>query len=248
MLVAGKTILGCYDTVYKTVTFAPPEVPVIHGDTLACHGVNNHIWVEGQTFVKYEWNTGDSTQAIDRTMIVPYTFSVHVTDFRGCEAHRPRIVIDTTHYASCNPLTVNITDHGPNADTCGYLWDWGDGTTSKDTAHSQHTYHTPGRYNILCIATTIPGCADTTNLFAYSYDYTKADFRWHSFFGKITQPDMFFENLSAPHEPEFNYYKWEFFHDSTDTSAFDVSNNFEPYYTWPVTDNNNDGRKEQHDG
>ncbi len=250
MLVAGKTILGCYDTIYKTVTFAPPEVPVIHGDTLACRGVNNHIWVEGQTFVKFEWNTGDTTRAIDRTMIVPYTFSVHVTDFRGCEAddsifvrvaHRPRIVIDTTNYVSCNPLTVNIIDHGLNADSCGYFWDWGDGTTSYDTARTQHTYHTPGRYNILCIATTVPGCADTAHLYAYSYGYTKADFRWHSFFGRITESDMFFQNISSPNEPEQNYYKWEFFSDTVDTIPIGISNDFETYFHWPVSDNSDVG-------
>ena len=251
MLIVARTVIGCYDTIYKTITFAPPEVPVLHGDTVLCHGKTNHLWVEGETFVDYRWNTGDSTQAIDRMMIIHYTFHVHTTDNRGCEAddslyvrvvQRPQIIIDTNNFAGCNPLSVTITDRGTYGDSITYSWDWGDGISDvNDSSTTHHTYHTPGRYVITCITESMPGCTDTAHLYAYSYDFTKADFRWHSFFGRITKPDMFFENISAPHEPEYNYYKWEFYSDTTDTLPVGNAFEYEPTFRWPVTDNSDVG-------
>lgn len=250
MLVAGRNALGCYDTCYKSITFAAPEMPTIHTDTIVCYGTNNRVWVDGQTIVGYAWNTGDTTRQIERVMLVPYTFSVRTTDLRGCETElsvfvnvmrKPQLKFDTINYAGCNPLQVTVSDLSPQASISSYKWNWGDGTESTEGPTARHTYHTPGRYNILAYSETIPGCSDTALLHAYSFDYTKADFRWHSFFGKITLPNMAFENISAPHEPEQNTYKWEFYRDSTDGSPHDVSYDFEPQYHWPVSDNNDVG-------
>ena len=120
---------------------------------------------------------------------------------------------------------------------------WDDGYT--DISHMGervvHNYVRPGMYDVLCEMRSINGCVDTSYFRVNVYDFTRAEFKWHAVFAEISNPIMYFENISYIHEPEFNYYKWEFFNDSTDTDAIAVMNDFEVQYRWPVTDNSDLG-------
>ncbi|MBR5028311.1 MAG: gliding motility-associated C-terminal domain-containing protein, partial [Bacteroidales bacterium] len=142
-------------------------------------------------------------------------------------------------------LGTTITRVDINTETHGntYRWIWGDGYVS--TSHMgdtvTHNYLKPGMYDVLCNMRALNGCADTSHYRINVYDYTRAEFKWHTLFGEITEPSMFFKNLSHIHEPEFNYYKWVFFNDSTDTNAIGFSNDYEAHYRWPVTDNSDVG-------
>ena len=60
------------------------------------------------------------------------------------------------------PLTVNFT--GSNStDTTGFSWDFDDAGASSNLANPQHTFNSPGIYNVVLTATG-PGGTDTANV------------------------------------------------------------------------------------
>ena len=143
----------------------------------------------------------------------------------------------------CLGTTISYIDTNTETQDNTYRWIWDDERVSISYMGDSviHTYRKPGLYNVLCVARANNGCADTSHFTVYVYDYTRAEFFWHSFFGRITSPEMFFENKSAPHEPEYNYYKWEFYSDTADTIPIGNSFDYETTYRWPVTDNSDVG-------
>lgn len=143
----------------------------------------------------------------------------------------------------CLGTTVSYTDTNTETQDNTYTWMWDDGYTSISHMGERvvHNYVRPGMYDVLCEMRSINGCVDTSYFRVNVYDFTRAEFKWHAVFAEISNPIMYFENISYIHEPEFNYYKWEFFNDSTDTNAIAVMNDFEVQYRWPVTDNSDLG-------
>ncbi|MBR5029313.1 MAG: gliding motility-associated C-terminal domain-containing protein, partial [Bacteroidales bacterium] len=252
MLVAGNTELQCYDTIYKTVSFDPPEVPLLASDTIVCVGDSFALIVQGSTLDSFLWSSGDSTRVFSRTMgHIPFILSVRVVDTLGCVTllntrvipdSVPVPMFDSLYFASCNPLKVHFTDRNPrSSENIMYKWYWGTGDSIETSDSVEYLYSEPGMYDIRCVVNSVNGCADTVRARAFSYNYTKAEFHWETFFGRITAPDMHFLNRSAPHEPEQNYYRWVFFADSAGTDSLFTSYDFEPSYRWPVADNSDVG-------
>ena len=252
MLVVGNSILNCYDTIYKTLVFLPPEKPVIDADTIACMGKYFDVSVQGETMEKYLWNTGDTTRMITLLMHrFPCNLQVHVTDNRGCETDLSIVIqpdsvpvpmMDTLYFASCNPLTVHMHDRNPRAVDNTYTWYWGDGDTSIiHSTSAEHFYEHPGKYDVIGVVSSKNGCRDTVSARALSYDFTKAGIEWEPVIGKVYSPIIKFKNTSVVHEPEYNYYTWKFYSDSVGSVILDSSNLFEPTYRWPVNDNSDVG-------
>lgn len=253
MHIAGSDSLNCYDTVYKTITFQPPEKFQFVGDSIACRGKFYTISVAGTTATFFQWNTGDSTNSVTRRMTMPFNFQVHVKDHRGCETDLSKLVtvdsvpapqFDTIYFAYCNPLTVSLLDKNPRAGQNKYLWLWGDGDTTftDSNIRVEHSYTIPGNYNIQCFIWSTTGfCRDTVEPKAFSFDYTKAAFSWEPTIGRVYAPTMRFINRSRLHEPEMNTYVWKFFNDSIGTTVVDSSTEYEPVYSWNVSTNDDVG-------
>ena len=178
---------GCQDTAYTTVQALPgPTSAFIANQTTGCAPQLIHFTDQSSgpyASAAWLWNFGDgatSTQANPShtyTSNGVYTVSLIVWDVNGCSDTLVR-----TNYINLNPPTANFTlDDGAGctghsvqftdlstADTTvvGWLWNFGDGTTST-LQHPSHTYATAGTYTVTLTVTDALGCTDVrvrTNL------------------------------------------------------------------------------------
>jgi gliding motility-associated-like protein len=62
---------------------------------------------------------------------------------------------------SCPPLAVYFKSEATNATSL--LWDFGDGSFSKDNPEPSHTYTTPGKYTVTLIVTGLVNASDTSS-------------------------------------------------------------------------------------
>jgi PKD repeat protein len=71
----------------------------------------------------------------------------------------PDFTADVT--AGPAPLTVQFTDLTPGTVT-GWLWDFGDGTSTSTDGNPVHTYESPGTYGVTLTATNAAGSGTLT--------------------------------------------------------------------------------------
>lgn len=75
----------------------------------------------------------------------------------------------------CVPHTVNFLQTA--SDALHYIWDFGDGSAVSNQANPEHTYASPGRYQVSLIAVNTGGCEDEINdLWIEVADSAQADF------------------------------------------------------------------------
>ncbi|MBK9737327.1 MAG: hypothetical protein IPO92_21190 [Saprospiraceae bacterium] len=86
---------GCSASGSKTVVVNALPVPEIIGNRVICNGESTLLGVLGG--VSYIWNTGATTTVINVSPSVSTTYSVTVTDVKGCEA-------STSATVTVNPL------------------------------------------------------------------------------------------------------------------------------------------------
>lgn len=118
----------------------------------------------------YFWDFGDGTTSTQQlpshtyTTSGSFTVTLAVTDSSGCSnTLTKQAYVQTVNPAagyippppttSCAPLTAQFTD--ASVGSIGWLWDFGDGTTST-LQNPVHTYITPGTY-IVALTTTSAG-------------------------------------------------------------------------------------------
>ena len=118
----------------------------------------------------YLWDFGDGTTSTQQLPTHTYTTSgtftvtLLVTDSAGCTSTLTKqAYIQTVNPAAgyvapppttgCAPLTAQFTD--ATVGSIGWLWDFGDGTTST-LQNPLHTYSTPGTY-VVALTTTSAG-------------------------------------------------------------------------------------------
>lgn len=114
----------------------------------------------------YLWNTGATTSSIN---VGAGTYIVQVTR-SGCTSRdtitvAPGTTSPTAAFtitSTCSGTDVTFTNQSafPGGSISGYIWTFGDGTTSTSTNPS-HTYAAAGNYNVTLIAQTANGCNDT---------------------------------------------------------------------------------------
>ena len=170
---------SCLDSAFKTVTVLPkPKAAFQADDSTNCNiPVTVNFTNQALNATSYQWNFGDNTTS---TLPNPshaynsygnYTVQLVVTSTNGCtdtirkaayiKIIKPNIVFTNLPDSGCVPFskrfTATITSLDP---VTGYLWDFGDGTTSTNAAPT-HTYTTPGTFAVKLIIATAGGCADT---------------------------------------------------------------------------------------
>ena len=146
-----------------------PPVVDLGGDTLhVCQGSSKPINA-GNTGSFFEWNTGETTQTI--YVSTEGNYIVTVTDPKGCYTidsiqvvldsvpHPEFTTIDGSSY-KCAGDTFYFTNTS-TIDASGapmtYLWQFGDGYSTNDSA-SSHAYLTAGNYTVTLTAVSNSGC------------------------------------------------------------------------------------------
>ncbi|MBL7914833.1 MAG: PKD domain-containing protein [Bacteroidia bacterium] len=121
----------------------------------------------------YTWDFGNGQTSASANASASYTtggtypVSFIVTNNAGCADtaiatvtafDQPVAIASTIDTVGCAPHTVTFVNNSLNG--TGYLWNFGDGTTSTLQAPS-HTYTTAGNYIVSLIVTGAGNCADT---------------------------------------------------------------------------------------
>ena len=127
------------------------------------------------------WDFGDGSTSTQQNPVHTYNtagvfdVTLVVRDSLGCtDTLRKAGYIQTVNPAAnyvpppttvgCAPLTTQFTDN--TAGSTGWLWDFGDGTTST-LQNPVHTYNTPGNYTVALTTTSAAGgCAQTISNFS----------------------------------------------------------------------------------
>jgi len=170
---------SCKDSVTKEVTVLPkPASDFTAANINGCAPPLNVTFSNtANDAVSYLWNFGDSTisalQNPEHTYLAMGSYAVTLisTNAAGCrdtivkqnfvKIIPPKIAsISNLPAKGCIPVTITpvaVMRDSLKPDT--YLWDFGDGTTSADSAPS-HTYTIPGNYNVRVII-TVSGCTDS---------------------------------------------------------------------------------------
>ncbi|MEO5890202.1 MAG: PKD domain-containing protein [Ferruginibacter sp.] len=170
---------SCLDSIVKTVTVNPSPTAAFAADDTANCGFPFTVNFTDQSLnaISYQWNFGDNTTSTLASPAHTYTgygnFKVQlvITSANGCtdtltkanfvRIVQPAVVFKNLPDSGCVPFTKNFSSVTTALDpVTGYLWDFGDGTTSSE-ATPAHTYTIPGTYAVTLIITTVGGCSDT---------------------------------------------------------------------------------------
>lgn len=139
--------------------FSPIPVVDIGQDTSVCVS----LLLDAQLpSVSYLWSTGDTTSAI--TVSSSGLYSVLVTDSLGCEGSDTiGVSVTPLPTAAFTADTTGLTVSFVNSSSFGgYLWDFGDNTSSTGIS-PVHTYSQAGIYTVRLIVSNTCG-SDTTEL------------------------------------------------------------------------------------
>lgn len=164
--------LGCSASTSKTISFQG-NTPVITAPDNAC--LNVPVTFQNGSSpapVSSTWNFGDGTSSSaanpEKTYSTPGTYTVTLTNtYASCSSSATKTItvgaaapvsFTADKPRGCRvPATVNFTDQ--TTGSTGWLWDFGDGTTSTQQSPS-HTYTTMGNYNVSLNVTTNAGCSN----------------------------------------------------------------------------------------
>ncbi len=151
----------------------------------------------------------------------------------------PSLQPDVSIEEICLGTTISRTDVSSETQGNTYFWVWGDGytNTTRGGESVSHTYSVPGTYNVLCAILAPNGCRDSVYFRVVVYDYSRASFSWDPPIITMLSPNVYFHNLTRPHDPQRNNYLWHIFSDDTPTGTPVELNDYEPQYQWQITGN-----------
>jgi gliding motility-associated-like protein len=176
---------GCYDTIKKTIETRKS----VHADFTASGNLISCSYPETITFTntsqgstEYKWFFGDNSQPNTETNPVhvyndPGMYSVKLIayDQGGCADSiiktdlvqiGPPVIeeIENLPASGCAPKSITMKPViSSGHKIISYKWDFGDGTSSADSAPN-HTYKNPGSYTVTLIVNAQGGCSDTLTL------------------------------------------------------------------------------------
>jgi PKD repeat protein len=180
--------------------------------------------------VSYSWKFGNGDSSILTNPSTTYNqggyFSVTLTatSAYGCQLAQtknqlvrvfaPTAAFTATPRIGCPGMTVQFTHTGNPINVIGYLWNFGDGTTST-ALNPTHTYNAIGDYNVWLVVTNSFGCKDTV----YKSNHIKVV----SGITLYTVPDTMYvcqDNPIAFTDPTTgsNAWNWDFGNGSSSTS------------------------------
>ncbi len=139
--------------------------------------------------ISYKWVFSDGTNSTLRNVNKTYTqpkdkdpYMIHdassypvmlvVTSTNGCkdsiekhfDVQQPTALFSVDSVKGCVPLTVTFTNQSMSSNPIASSdWHWGEGAVQNTTLNNiDHTYNTPGTYNVKMVVKTNSGCKDTS--------------------------------------------------------------------------------------
>ena len=176
-------VFGCTGT--STVTVVEPSMLNIQATATpssVCEGatVNLNANAGGGTPVySINWTPGPLSGAAQSVVPAATTsYTATVTDANGCTASStvlvtvnaaPAPVLTADVTSGCAPLCVDFSDMSTVASgtITGWLWDFGDNTTSTAQNPPMHCYSVPGNYTVVLSVTSSAGCTQTITMANY---------------------------------------------------------------------------------
>ena len=171
---------GCIDTKTKQVIVRGPQGSFTYTNITGCNPLTTNFvgtTKDNITFI-WDYNDGGTLSTPDSTVSHTYTNpgfylpKMILVDAAGCQV--PIVGTDTIRVygvkAAFNTATTTLCDSGfvafkdlstTNEVITGYLWNFGDGTTSTQP-NPVHSYGSTGNYISGLKVTTQSGCTDTT--------------------------------------------------------------------------------------
>jgi gliding motility-associated-like protein len=161
------SLSGHFGYAYVTMSCQPLKLTVQY-----CQGNNNATLTAPTGFSSYLWSNGATTPSI--TIPNPVTGTTYscqlttLTNTGSCSVSvdvqvQPTVVVpDFTYTQNCGQLNVQFTNGSTvnNNAIIANLWKFGDNTTSTQSSPN-HTYATPGVYNVSLVSYETAGCRDT---------------------------------------------------------------------------------------
>jgi gliding motility-associated-like protein len=170
---------GCLDSVTKAIYVSPRPQPQFDAVQKVFCSVPATVQFTNQTAgagtVLWDFGDGDTSTQNNPTHVYSatgnYTVTLTVTNAAGCsetiirndfiQIETPQLTINNLPANGCVPVmiapTVTVTS---NHTITGYLWKFGDGSTSA-SATPAHSYTSAGTYDVTLVYTTASGCTDS---------------------------------------------------------------------------------------
>ncbi len=157
-------------------TFAINPNPICKGQRVIFSAIGSI----DSNLIKYEWDLGDgnldsASRSVQNIFSQSgnYNIKLRITDVNGCtdsssqvlHAGGPKVGLGAVNPTGCKGLNVNFIDSsstdGVNA-ILSRIWDFGDGVIQTiNTPPYQHSYNTPGSYNVKLKVIDAAGCTDS---------------------------------------------------------------------------------------
>ncbi len=242
---------GCRDTAYQTAgvsVVAPPHASFTMDDTLnVCPPLITNFTNTSTGGAFYSWSFGNSTSSAlfspSATYSAPglYTIRLVVTNTAGCTdtayGHAQVLgyagVLSYGPLSGCAPFTVTFNAKNV-ASVPGFIYNFGDGTTSATTASIiTHTYTTPGPHLPVLTMTDNLGCsAMSVGIDTVRVDGVFAGFTF-SPFPACDKGTIQFRDTSRGAYTPLNPPRWAF-HDGTSSNLATPSKTYNGPGTYPV--------------
>lgn len=221
-----STYSNCIDSAKKTILVLPKATPDFTGgpkQICKVPAVVNFQDQSGPAAVSWLWDFGDGTTSTQQSPSHSYnSYGVYdvkltVTNANGCadsikktafiKVQQPTIAMGSFTRRGCIPFTLKPSANVSTFDNVtGYLWNFGDGTTST-LAKPTHVYNTQGKYTLSLTITTATGCSSTVSLVdsIWAGTHPVIDFNATPIPVCAKSP-VTFTNLTAPADQ----YQWKF--------------------------------------
>ena len=210
-MIGTSKINGCVDTISKNVEITPtPDIHINPIDTFGCQPfiVNFKNNTLNADFFSWDFGDNNSSGLLDPTHIYNQDGSFNGTlvasNHYGCidsvsfsvDVFPKPVSLFTTTSKSCQkPDTITFKNNSYGA--IDYLWDFGNGETSK--YHNPTTiYYSEQNYNITLISNSQYNCSDTSNFIYENHIIPKAEFTYEPI--DLCHPKILFTNFSINSE------------------------------------------------
>lgn len=183
--------------------------------SIASGSINSSLWSFGDSFSSSN-NSPSHQYSADGT----YSATLTVTSAAGCTSTitqnvviHPLPVADFVTTNVCLGMSNQFTDNSTvsSGSISEWIWNYGDGANGSG-ASSNHTYSTPGSYNVTLIAVTANNCRDTISHAVVVNGLPVANFSGPN---ACAESLVNFNNTSASSYGAITSYEWNFANGNT---------------------------------
>ncbi|MGI8581538.1 MAG: PKD domain-containing protein [Chitinophagaceae bacterium] len=170
---------GCIDTKTRQVVVKGPKGSFTYTNITGCTPLKTDFKCKTQNNITFIWDFNDGTTLSTPDSIVSHTYinpgfylpKIILIDAQGCQVpivgtdtirvYRVTADFSSTTNTLCDSGYITFKDQSISNDVItGYLWNFGDGSTSA-SQNPVHPYISTGNYNTSLKVTTRAGCTDT---------------------------------------------------------------------------------------